>query len=113
MIGRDNTPYDGRFVFIRLGHCHGLWDGFGSARALQSPWAHDYPRADVHFMKILEEITLLKPRMDGSNILPLDHPDLFQFPFAYTSEPGFLAALGGGSRGAAGVSGQGWIRDLR
>jgi len=89
MIGDDNKPYDGRFAFIRLSYWHGLWDGFGPARALQSPWAHDYPRADVHFMKILEEITLLKPRDDGSNILPLDHPDLFQFPFAYMSEPGF------------------------
>jgi hypothetical protein len=85
-----NTPYDGRFVFIRLSYPMGLgrFDAFvPGGRDL--PWAHDYPRADVHLMKILEELTLLAPRMDGSNILSLDDPELFNFPFAYMSEPGF------------------------
>jgi hypothetical protein len=79
-----NTPYDGRFVFIRL-----RYGGFRRGRG--APWSHDYPRADVHFMKILKEITLLAPRMDGSNILSLDDPELFNFPVAYMSEPGFWA----------------------
>jgi hypothetical protein len=83
----DNTPYDGRFVFIRLSYTSRL--GANSfRRARFAGWAHDYPRADVHFMKILDEITLLVPRMDGSNILSLDDPELFNFPVAYMSEPG-------------------------
>ncbi len=53
------------------------------------PWSHDYPRGEMHFMKIMQEITLLKPRTDGSNILSLDDPELFNYPVAYMAEPGF------------------------
>lgn len=87
----ENTPYDGRFVFVRLRYDSGsgLSQFRGFRRGREAPWAHDYPRADVHFMKILDEITLLAPRMDGSNILGLDEEALFEYPFAYMSEPGF------------------------
>jgi hypothetical protein len=83
----DNTPYDGRFVFIRLSYSSRI-GGTTFRRARFAGWAHDYPRADLHLMKILEEITLMEPRMDGSNILSLDDPELFNFPVAYMSEPG-------------------------
>jgi hypothetical protein len=84
-----NTPYDGRFVFVRLRYGSGLSAFGGFRRGREAPWAHDYPRADVHLMKILDEITLLAPRMDGSNVLALDEAELFEYPFAYMSEPGF------------------------
>lgn len=87
----ENTPYDGRFVFARLRYASRL-DGlgfFGGRRGREAPWAHDYPRADVHFMRILDEVTLLGPRLDGSNVIALDEAELFDFPFAYMSEPGF------------------------
>jgi hypothetical protein len=84
-----NTPYDGRFVFVRLSYTMGGFGGGFGRRSRDLPWAHDYPRADVHFMKILDEITILQPRLDGSNVLALDDPELFQFPVAYMSEPGF------------------------
>jgi hypothetical protein len=83
-----NTAYDGRFVFVRLRYGGGGLGSFGYRRFSYSGWAHDYPRADVHFMKILNEITLLRPRLDGSNILALDDPELGNFPVAYLSEPG-------------------------
>lgn len=84
--GVNNTPYDGRFVFIRVRYGgkrlgNSAYGGFGG-------WWHDYPMADVNFMKILEEITLLKPRDDGANIYDLDDPELMNFPLAYLSEPG-------------------------
>jgi hypothetical protein len=86
-VASDNTAYDGRFVFVRLRYQAGLAEfGFGRGRA--AGWSHDYPRADVHLMKILNELTLVSPRMDGSNILSLDDPELFDFPVAYMSEPG-------------------------
>jgi Domain of unknown function (DUF4159) len=86
---QGNTQYDGRFTFVRLQYAPVLGGSgfFGQGR--EEPWHHDYPRADVHFMKILNEITLLTPRMDGSNILSLDDPELCNYPFAYMSEPGF------------------------
>jgi Domain of unknown function (DUF4159) len=84
---QGNTPYDGRFTFIRLRYATG--GGFGGRRGGGPQWAHDYPRGEVHFTKILKEITYIQPRLDGSNILSLDDPELFNFPIAYMAEPGF------------------------
>jgi hypothetical protein len=50
---------------------------------------HDYPTSDTHMMKILNELTLARPHMDGSNILSLADPELCNYPIAYMSEPGF------------------------
>jgi len=71
---QGNTPYDGRFTFIRLKYATGFgrfgnWIGDGGL-----PWSHDYPDGEVHFSKILEELTLLNIRTDGSNILRLMTP---------------------------------------
>ena len=83
-----NQPYDGRFVFVRLRYDTAFaGGGFRGGREL--PWAHDYPTADVHLMKIMKELTLLDPRVDGSNILTLDDPALLSYPAAYMAEPGF------------------------
>ena len=84
---QGNTPYDGRFVFVRLRYSFGY--GFGGRMRGGPPWSHDYPRGEVHFTKILKEITYVNPRTDGSNILTLDDPELFNFPVAYMAEPGF------------------------
>jgi hypothetical protein len=77
-----NVAYDGRFTFVRVRFepLSGGWD---------LKWDHDYPRAENHFMKILDEVTGVVPRMDGSNILAFDDPEIFKFPVAYVSEPGF------------------------
>ena len=40
-------------------------------------------------MKILESITLIKPHMAESNIFAMDDAELFSYPIAYMSEPGF------------------------
>lgn len=83
---QGNTPYDGRYTFVRLRYNSG-YGGFG--RRFGGPaWSHDYPDGEVHFTKILEEITLLRIRTDGSNILSLDDPELFNYPVAYMAEPG-------------------------
>jgi hypothetical protein len=82
-----NQPYDGRVVFVRLRYSTGF-AGFGG-RGREPGWAHDYPTADIHMMKILNEITIVRPRMDGSNVFGLDDPELHNYPIAYMSEPGF------------------------
>jgi len=83
-----NTPYDGRWVFVRLRYDSGFGGGFGRRGA---PWSHDYPDGEVHFSKILDELTFLHVRTNGSNILSLDDPELFNYPIAYMAEPGFWA----------------------
>lgn len=80
-------PYDGRVTFARIRYARGF-GGFGR-RGGEPPWAHDYPTADTHMMRILNELTLLRPRMDGSNVFSLADPELHRHPIAYMSEPGF------------------------
>ena len=81
-IRLERVPYDGKFTFARLRH--GVEYGRG-----EPPWAHDYPRAERNFSRILQEITLIRPHLDGSNVFTLDDPELHAYPIAYMSEPGF------------------------
>ena len=85
--GWGNTPYDGRFTFVRLRYA----DGGRFSFRRDPPWSHDHPRAERNLMKILESITYIDPFMgpSGGNILMLDDPELFKYPVAYMSEPGF------------------------
>ena len=82
--------HDGRFVFARIRYTDG-YAGGGFAFRQDLPWAHDYPTAERNLMQILESITFVDPYMgaDGGAILKLDDPDLFTYPFAYMSEPGY------------------------
>src|SRR5690242_1526738 len=83
-----NMPYDGRFTFARIkyrGYAHFTDEGPG--------WSHDYPRSDVHFMKLMREITSMHPFVQqgaivGGNIISMEDPQIFKYPVAYLSEPG-------------------------
>lgn len=84
-----NIGYDGRLAFVRLRYASGF-SGFGRrGGGRELPWAHDYPTADIHMMKILSELTTVGPHVDGSNIYALDDPELMNHPVAYMSEPGY------------------------
>ncbi len=87
-----NVEYDGRLVFVRVKYDVGSFAGSGGrfrGSRGEPPWAHDYPTSDTHLMKILKELTLTDPRVDASNVLELDDPELMDYPIAYMSEPGF------------------------
>lgn len=81
----DNTPYDGRFKFVRVRYTEGNL-GFGFSR--EPYWHHDYPRAETHLAQLLSELTLVPTHLGPGNILTLDDPELFKYPVAYLSEPG-------------------------
>ena len=79
-------PYDGRYSFVRLRY--GTPGGYGGWR--RGPlWAHDYPRAEVNFLQILDEVTFVRPRTDGSIVLSLDDPEIFLNPILYIVEVGY------------------------
>ena len=81
--------YDGRFTFARIKFRPTFW-GFGDYHwGLDLKWNHDYPQAELNFMKILDELTGVVPQPDGGNILEISDPRLFQHPWAYLCEPGF------------------------
>jgi hypothetical protein len=79
-----NPDYDGQFTFVRL--------RYGPPTSFVSqgiPWSHDYPIGERHFMEIMNEVSLLKPKTHETSILALDDPDLFRHPIAYMAEPGY------------------------
>ena len=79
-----NPKYDGRFTFTRL-----RYEGYGGMTNEGPGWMHDYPRGERNLVKILSEISSLRPVMDSSNVLDFSNPDLFKNPIAYLSEPGY------------------------
>lgn len=81
-----NVAYDGRFTFARIRYNSVSEFGF---RRRNPEWAHDYPRAEFNFTKILGELSNIRTRLDGSVVLTLDDPELFKFPVSYLAEPGY------------------------
>lgn len=83
-----NVPYDGRVTFARIkyrGYAHFTDEGPG--------WSHDYPTSETHLMKLLRELTTIRPFISrgditGGNVFALDDPELMKYPIAYFSEPG-------------------------
>jgi hypothetical protein len=81
------SVYDGRHQFARIRYdLPGGRGGRGFGRGREPMWAHDFPRAETNFLKILDETTFITTRLDGLNVLTLDDPDLFKYPVAYVVE---------------------------
>lgn len=80
-----SVAYNSHFAFTRIRYNRGL--GFNSGG-----WWHDYPTADQNFSAILDYITNMRVHLDGSNILDLDDPRIFENPVIYMSEPGYWAS---------------------
>jgi hypothetical protein len=90
----NNLKYDAQFTFARIKYATG--PGGYYYRNLPA-WAHGYVpdprrgggRAEDNLMKIMNEVTYLKPHLDGSVVYAFDDPLLFKYPVAYMTEPGF------------------------
>jgi len=78
-----NVRYDGRFVFLRISY-----PDYGRG---MPHWSHDYPSGELHFMQILANITDVPSHATETSIMTPGDPDLFKFPVAYLSEPGWWA----------------------
>ena len=74
-----NAKYDGRFTFVRL-----RYRVYG-----RSGWEFDYPAMERNFMIILKDLTNMKLHWRESNIYDMDDLELFRYPIAYLSEPGY------------------------
>jgi hypothetical protein len=72
-----NVAYDGRFTLVRVQY------------ARYTGWRADYPTMERNLNTILREITRLRPHPGGTNVLTFDDPELFRYPVAYLSEPGY------------------------
>jgi hypothetical protein len=84
--------YDGRFMFARLKYASG--PGGYYYRGLPA-WAHGYvptrggDRAELNLMRIMNEVSYLNAHAEESGVFALDDPELFKYPVAYMTEPGF------------------------
>lgn len=57
---------------------------------LEEPWHHDYPFSDTFFLSMLHEATGVHVTPDSYQIVQLESPEIFKYPFLYISEPGFM-----------------------
>jgi hypothetical protein len=87
-----NPEYNGQFTFARIRY----QPGSGGYYYYGLPaWAHGYQsaqggnKAEQSLMKIMDEVSLLAGRIEESAVVALDDPDLFKYPVAYMTEPGF------------------------
>ena len=80
-----NPGYGAGFIFTRIRYGG---SGFGFRRG-GSSWSLDYPRADSNLSLLLTELTTIDAETGGTNVLEIGDPELFKYPVAYISEPGF------------------------
>ncbi len=74
-----NVEYDGKFTFARIRYTQGY----------RMSWSADYPAMERNFMSILSELSSIPLHKDASNVHTLDDPELFKYPVAYLTEPGY------------------------
>ena len=85
----ENQDYNGKFTFARIRFDPEVWGAGPFSWGLDLKWNHDYPWAEENLMKILDELTAMKPTMGVGNIIAVDDPALFDYPLAYICEVGF------------------------
>jgi hypothetical protein len=86
------APKSPEFVFARL-ECSNResWMYWPNYWPDNPPWHHDYPDADEFIVALIHELTGITVTPDAYKIVRLDSPEVFNYPFVYLSEPGFLA----------------------
>ena len=78
------------FVYARIRyHTQPWW----RAETREVPWHHDYPDGDTMFPDSLARLTTTQITPDSYQIVDIDSKELFQYPFTYMSEPGYLNLL--------------------
>lgn len=77
----DNDAPPTEFVSMR-------WH-FGTNGAIgHMGWSHNYPESEVHLNEFIGRTTKIDIEDDSYRLLELSSPEIFDFPFAYISEPG-------------------------
>ncbi|HVQ65402.1 MAG TPA: DUF4159 domain-containing protein [Terriglobia bacterium] len=80
------------FIFARLAVSNRDWEHHWPRYVLEDrpPWKHDYPESDELIEALLHELTSVRVAKDSYKIVRLDKEEIFEYPFLYLSEPGFL-----------------------
>jgi hypothetical protein len=86
--GRRVANYDGRFTFVRLRWTTGTFAAPPVGSGVNF-WLHEFPGAEQNLIAMVNDLTAVDARNDGSLNLSLDDPQLFKYPIAMMWEPGF------------------------
>jgi hypothetical protein len=57
----------------------------------EAPWHHDYPYSEDFYLGMIQELTAIHTSHESYQIVELESPDIFHYPFLYFSEPGYMA----------------------
>jgi Domain of unknown function (DUF4159) len=57
----------------------------------EAPWHHDYPFSEDLFLTMVKEVTGIHTSREAYQIVQLDSPEIFKYPWLYVSEPGFFS----------------------
>ena len=82
----DSAKEDNEFTYARIRY-HMTDDAIF---VREVPWHHDYPFGDEAFPAFLKEVTRVHTQSSAYQIVDIDSPELFKYPFAYLCEPGYL-----------------------
>ena len=82
----SEPPKDAEFTYARIRY-HMTPEAIYQREV---PWHHDYPYGDETFPAFVKEVTHVHTAAAAYQIVDIDSPDLFKYPFAYLSEPGYL-----------------------
>src|SRR5437879_9895755 len=83
---QSSSPKDAEFTYARIRY-HMTDDAIF---VREVPWHHDYPFGDEAFPAFLKEVTRVHTQSSAYQIVDIDSPELFKYPFAYLCEPGYL-----------------------
>src|SRR5262249_51051429 len=84
----SDPPKDVEFTYARIRYHMTAAALYEQRREL--PWHHDYPEGDETFPTFVNEVTNFHTARTAYQIVDIDSPDLFKYPFAYLCEPGYL-----------------------
>jgi hypothetical protein len=88
----ENPPYDGRYGFVRVrygGRENDMRSRNLYGRGREPFWAHDHPRAETNFLRIMQELTSVATTPEYHFVMTADDPELFRHAVAFIVEVGF------------------------
>ena len=77
------------FVFARARYHTRPWQ----RHMREAPWHHDYPDGDTMFPSSLGRLTFTDTDEHSYQLVDIGSKELFQYPFLYMSEPGYVDFL--------------------
>ena len=78
---RQNNPPPTEFVIVR-------WRFGTNGNIGHAGWTHNYPNAEIHLNQMISEVTGINVETESYRIVDLGSEEVFNYPFAYVSEPG-------------------------